>query len=324
MAAADALQLSYACGLDVQERVPLAPFTSLNVGGPADFLVKARGARELSKALSAAYDLSLPVLLLGGGSNMLVSDRGFHGLAIKTETPAGKRQTGDVLSESEEGVHLRCDSGIFTAGLSRWTAGMGWTGLEWACGIPGRLGGAVAGNAGAYGGDMAGCVERVLAWFPDGERTIGRAELAYGYRASRFKRGSELSAVLSAELHLDPGDRDAALARIEQNERNRREKQPTERSCGSMFKNPSSADGQILDYAGRLVEAAGLKGTCAGGAQISEKHGNFFINRGGATAADVLALVRQTRSRVQEVSGLRLEIEILLIGEWLPEEVADL
>ena len=321
---ADALAFSYACGLDAETAAPLAPHTTLNVGGPADLLVRTRSPRELSKALGAAHLMGLPYLLLGGGSNMLISDRGFRGLAIKIETPPGKRNSGQVLFETGGAVGLRCDAGIFTAGLARWTASLGWTGFEWAAGIPGRIGGAAAGNAGAYGGDMAHSVARVRAWFPDGERELAVAELDYDYRTSRFKHSGEASAVLSVDLHLAPGNKETALATIDQYERSRRERQPAERSCGSMFKNPRDAQGVVVDYSGRLIEAAGLKGTTAGGAQISEKHGNFFINRGAARAADVLALVRQARSRVQDLCGLRLEVEILLVGEWLPEEVSDL
>ncbi len=307
----DALDLSYASGLAVERDVPLGPFTSLKVGGPADFFVRTRGARELSRCLSAAHQLDLPWLLLGGGSNLLISDRGFRGLAIKVEAPPGQRNRAEVLEETAAAVHLRCDAGVLSAGLSRWTAGLGWEGFEWACGIPGTIGGAASGNAGAYGGDMAGCVERVRAWLPSGERVLEAHELGYDYRTSRFKRSAEPAAVLAVDLRLDRGDRDAALAKIEANERHRREKQPSERSCGSVFKNPGPGR-----YSGQLIEAAGLKGTAVGDMQISEKHGNFFVNKGRARAADVVALIRLARERVAEAHGVRLEPEILFAGDW--------
>src|SRR5207237_141966 len=155
-----------------------------------------------------------------------------------------------------------------------------WSGLEWGCGVPGAIGGAAVGNAGAYGGDMQHIVDRVRAWLPGGEQEVSAGEMGYAYRSSRFKRPSEPGAVLSVDLRLARAAKEECLARIEENERNRREKQPTERSCGSVFKNPPG------DYAGRLVEITGLKGTTVGRAQISEKHGNFFVNRGGAMAAD--------------------------------------
>ena len=319
--AVDALDLAYATGLTVERDVPLGPYTSLKIGGPADFFVRSRGARELARCLSAAADRGLPWLLIGHGSNLLVSDRGFRGLAIKVEAPPGYRNRGEVLDEAADHVRLRCDAGVLTAGLARWTAALGWTGVEWACGVPGTIGGAAAGNAGAYGGDMASVVERVLAWFPTGERVLEARELEYGYRQSVFKRPrhpEQRAAVLAVDLRLRRGAAGAALDRIEQNEARRRANQPTERSCGSVFKNPAP------DYAGRLIEAAGLKGTAVGAAQISEKHGNFFINRGRARAADVVALIRLARARVQAALGVRLETEILLAGDWPPGEVEDL
>jgi len=278
--AANLLDLTYTAGIEVQRNVPLAPYSTLKIGGLADFFARPKGAKELSRCLSAAQEAGIPWLLLGGGSNMLISDRGFRGLAIKAERPATKqRNSADVLALERDAVHLRCDAGLATAGLSRWAAGLGWTGLEWAAGIPGTIGGAAAGNAGAYGGDMQQCVERVLAWFPDGERVVESADLGYGYRASRFKRSADPAAILSVDVRLVPASKEECVARIEENEKNRREKQPTERSCGSVFKNP------YQDHSGRLIEAAGLKGASVGGAEISLKHGNFFINRGDATAA---------------------------------------
>ncbi len=315
----DALELSYATGLAVERDVPLAPFTSLKVGGPADFFVRARGAAELARCLSAAERLAVPWLLIGGGSNMLIADGGVRGLAIKVERPETlRRHSAEVLDETADAVHLRCDAGVSTAGLCRWTASLGWTGLEWAAGIPGTIGGAAAGNAGAYDGDMAGIVERVRAWLPDGERVLDVADLAYGYRTSRFKGAGARGAILTVDLRLRPGDRQAALARIEDFERQRRAKQPAERSCGSVFKNP------YPDVAGRLIDTAGLKGTAVGDAQISEKHGNFIVNRGAARAADVLCLIRLAQQRVEAVHGIRLELEILLAGEWAPHEVEGL
>ena len=315
----DVLELSAAAGVTIERNVALGPHTSLKIGGPADLFARARGARELSRVLSAAHERDVPWLLVGGGSNMLVADRGFRGLAIKIERPATRqRNSADVIAEDAKAVHLRCDAGLQTAGLSRWTASMGWSGLEWGCGVPGTIGGAAAGNAGAYGGDMAHVVERVYAWFPGGEREIGGGEMGYAYRTSRFKRSPEPSAVLSVDLRLARAAKEDCLARIEANERNRREKQPTERSCGSVFKNPPG------DASGRLIDVTGLKGTAIGGAQVSEKHGNFFVNRGDATASDVIALVKLARERVEAAQGMRLEVEILLVGDWDPQEVASL
>jgi UDP-N-acetylmuramate dehydrogenase len=314
----DALELTYASGLAVEQDVLLGRHTSLKIGGPADFFVRTRGPKELSRCLSAAHALGVPWLILGGGSNMLVADAGFRGLAIKVEALPAHRNRAEVLEETPTAVHLRCESGVLTAGLSRWTAGLGWRDLEWACGIPGTIGGAAAGNAGAYDGDMARSVERVRAWFPDGERVVEASELGYAYRSSRFKRSPDPGVILDVDLRLRPGSRDEALASIEANERQRREKQPTERSCGSAFKNP------YPDQAGRLIDLARLKGTSVGDAQISAKHGNFFVNRGQARAADVVALLRLARRRVEEVHGVRLYAEILFAGDWPAEEIEGL
>lgn len=311
----DALDLTYATGLAVERDAPLGPLTSLKIGGPADFLARPRSPHELSRCLDAAHRGGLPWLVLGGGSNMLIADRGFRGLALKVETAPGQRNRGEVLQETPEAVRLRCGAGVLTAGLARWTAGLGWRDFEWACGIPGSIGGAAAGNAGAYDGDMARSVERVLAWFPDGEREVPGTEMAYAYRRSRFKGAAQPGVILSVDLRLTPGSREAAVATIERYERQRREKQPTERSCGSVFKNPPA------DHAGRLIEVTGLKGTVSGGAQISLKHGNFIVNRGGATAADLVALIRLARERVAAAHGVRLETEILFAGDWLPGDL---
>lgn len=315
-AALDPLDLTFATGLTVERGVPLAPFTSLKVGGPADLFVRARGPKELARCLDAAQERRLPWLLIGHGSNLLVSDEGFRGMAIKVEAQPGQRNRGQVLSETRDAVRLRCEAGTLTAGLARWTASLGWRGFEWGCGVPGTVGGAAAGNAGAYGGNMAATVERIRAWFPAGERVLEAPELRYDYRTSVFKRSGEPAAILTVDLRLGRGEPEAALLQIEQNEARRRANQPSERSCGSVFKNPTP------DFAGRLIDAAGLKGEAVGGAQISERHGNFFVNRGQARAADLVALIRLARQRVEEVHGIRLQIEILLAGEW-PADVRE-
>ena len=314
----DALDLTYAFGITVQRDVPLAPFTTLKMGGPADFFTRPRSARELARCLAAAHERGLPWLLLGGGSNMLIADRGVRGLVIKVEAEPAYRNRGEVLEERAGFVRARLDAGALSAAVARWTASLGWRGLEWACGVPGTIGGAAIGNAGAYDGDMAHVVERAHVWLPEGERTLELAELEYGYRTSRFKRDAAAGAILSVDVRLTRGDKDEALATIERNEEHRRAKQPSQRSCGSVFKNPPG------DFSGRLIDLAGLKGKAVGDAQISEKHGNFFVNRGSARASDVVALIRLAQQRVLEVHGVRLEPEILLVGDWPAEEIAGL
>lgn len=288
--------------------VPLAAFTSLKVGGPAEFFCRVRGPAELARCLDAAFGQGLSGRVLGGGSNVLVSDRGIRGLVIVNHA------RGYSAEEHDGTVMVRCQSGTPLAGLARAAAARGWQGLEFACGIPGTVGGAVAGNAGAYGGCMADVVRRVAVWTPGGVQEWRAEDLAFDYRDTRLK-GRHDVVVLVADLALQIGDRAAGMARAAANEARRRASQPSHRSVGSVFKNPGD------DYAGRLIEAVGLKGTRRGGAEISRVHGNFFINRGGATAADILDLIALARERVWQASGRRLELEILPVGEWTPEEL---
>ena len=247
---------------------------------------------------------------------MLVSDRGLRGLADQgggRARPAQPRRGagGDGRRPSACASRPASCPPAWPAGRPA-SAGTGWSGPA---ASPARSAAPPPATPGPTTGTWPALVERVLAWTPEGERAFAAAELDYAYRASRFKRSREAGAILSVDLRLRPGSQDAAVARIEAFERQRREKQPTERSCGSVFKNP------YPDHAGRLIEAAGLKGTAAGDAQISLKHGNFFVNRGRARAADVVALIRLARERVEAASGVRLETEILFAGDWRPEDL---
>ena len=234
------------------------------------------------------------------------------------EAPPGQRNRGEVLQETGQTVRLRCQAGAFSAGLARWTAGLGWHDLEWACGIPGTIGGAAAGNAGAYDGDMARSVERVRAWFPEGERTLGGGRDGVPRTAppaSSAAAGAAPGVILAVELRLTPGDARSGPGP----HRGLRAPAPGEAAHRALLRlglqEPPS------DHAGRLIDVAGLKGTAVGGAQISLKHGNFFVNRGQARAADVVALIRLARRRVEEESGVRLETEILFAGDWAPEDL---
>jgi UDP-N-acetylmuramate dehydrogenase len=296
-----------------QSNAPLARYTSARVGGPADGLLEVRSADELAQAASQLWALGLPFAILGGGSNVLVSEAGFRGVVVLNKT----RQVR--FDEQSQPPGVWAESGANFGALARKAAQRGLGGLEWAAGIPGSVGGAVFGNAGAHGGDMAGSL--LLAEILHRTDAAPRREvwaletLGFEYRSSRLKRSVGLKAqpeavVLAARLRLEPGDPADLQARIEDYVAHRRRTQPPGASMGSMFKNPPG------DYAGRLIEAAGLKGTRVGDAQISDLHANFFINLGKASAGDILTLIQRAHQAVAEKFGVRLELEIELFGDW--------
>ncbi|RPI34075.1 MAG: UDP-N-acetylmuramate dehydrogenase [Chloroflexota bacterium] len=299
----------------LQERAPLARYTSTRVGGPADVLVVVHTAAELEHAARTLWRMNLPMFILGGGSNVLVSDRGVRGVVVLNHA----RQVHFDEKANPPGVWA--ESGASFGLISRQAAARGLGGLEWAVGIPGTLGGAIVGNAGAHGADMAGSL--VMAEIlhrldmeqdmPSRSQTWTPKQMEYTYRSSMIKRHPGEFVVLSALLRLErpsDGDVDAIQARIDRFTEHRRSTQPQGASMGSIFKNPPG------DFAGRLVDAAGLKGTRVGQAEISTLHGNFFLNRGGAKAQDIYELIRLARNTVFEKFGISLELEVELLGEW--------
>jgi UDP-N-acetylmuramate dehydrogenase len=279
---------------------PLARHTSARIGGPADAFVAARTVTELAAAARAAWAYRVPLTVLGGGSNVLISDRGVRGLVVHN-------RAGRVTFD---GARVVADSGASTIALARRCAARGLAGLEWAIGVPGTLGGAVVGNAGAHGGDMHSSLLYIDAITPQGEVRLSRDDLAFEYRSSILKRAPRPLVILRAALQLQPDDPAAIAARMEEFSAQRRRTQPPGATIGSTFKNPPG------DYAGRLIDAAGLKGTRIGGAQISEMHANFFLNVGEAAAADVKALIDLAQAEVLDKYGVQLELEIELVGEW--------
>lgn len=314
--------------MEVQRDAAIAPFTSLKVGGPARLLVRTRDAVSTIAIAEAATLHQVPILAIGGGSNVVVADAGFDGLVIKLDPPTVARHTGTIAGGVRDEILVDVEAGCQTAGLARWAAREGLAGIEWACGIPGTIGGAIAGNAGAYGGDMAGVVETVRAWLGPHETgspaengpepwarmtEIPVADMGYAYRTSRLKRGHGV--VLGARLRLRRERPDVILARIDSFEAARRQKQPTERSCGSIFRNPPG------EVAGRLLEDAGMKGRSRGDAQVSPIHANWIINRGTASAMDVAWLMKQGQTEVLARAGIQLHLEVLLVGEWDPAVV---
>ncbi len=295
-------KLQAAFGERVQLNVPLARYTAARLGGPADVLLQVNSADELAETARTLWNWELPFLILGGGSNLLVRDAGVRGIVVLNKAKAVR------FDEKAERPTVWAESGANFGVLARQAARKGLNGLAWGAGIPGTVGGAVVGNAGAHGGDIAGSL--VLAEIL--HRIEGRAswsadKLMYAYRSSVLKQAPEQAVVLSATLRLVHSPPDGIYAKMEQFLAHRRRTQPPGASMGSIFKNPPG------DYAGRLIEAAGLKGACIGGAEISAMHANFFINRGEATAADVCQLIDLARNTVAEQFGVTLELEILII-----------
>ena len=292
-------------GAHLQENVPLAHYTTARVGGPAEALIPVNSAEELARTLEQVWELDLPYLILGGGSNVLVSDHGVRELIILNRA---RNIRIDVKSQP---ACAWAESGANLGSLARQTALRGMGGLEWASTIPGTVGGAVYGNAGAHGGDMAGSLILAEILHPQLGRNWWPVEkMGYQYRSSTLKLNHSQAVVLSARLKLTQSTPEAVQAKIETLSERRRNTQPPGASMGSMFKNPTG------DYAGRLIESAGLKGRSIGGAEISSIHANFFVNRGNATAEDIWGLIRLAQEAVAEKTGIHLELEIERIGKW--------
>ncbi len=287
------------------ENEALARHTTFRIGGPADLFVVARTAAELAEFTLAARAAGEPYFILGKGSNILVADAGIRGLVIANRAEAYEtRRMGEALV-------LCAESGASLPGLANRLARQGWSGLEWAIGIPSTIGAAVVGNAGAHGGCVADNLIRAEILTGEGEITWWSNErLEYEYRNSRLKRQPGGEIVLRAEFELEPDEPAACIARMGRYTEHRRRTQPTDPSIGSMFKNPTG------DYAGRLIEAAGLKGTRVGKVQVSNVHANFFVNHGGATAHEALELIELVRGRVKAAFDIDLELEIQLVGDW--------
>ncbi len=304
-----------ALGVRVVAGEPLARHTTFRIGGPADLFAPATTPQQLAGLADLAVAHDLPFTVLGGGSNVLVSDAGIRGVVIANQTRAfGPRPADCGLADAPESALISC-SGVALAGLARWAIRNGWAGLTWAVSVPGTVGGAVIGNAGAHGGDMAGNVAWALVAYPGlGQRWLTQADLAFAYRSSLLKRqladGSTRPVVLAVGSRLAQGDSAEMTAQAEAFLARRRASQPMEPSAGSIFRNPPG------DYAGRLVETAGLKGQRIGGAQISPLHANFIVNTGGAQAADVVALLNLMRQKVHALGGPALIPEILFLGDW--------
>ena len=283
----------------IEDDVPLGPLTTYRVGGPAAHLAHIESDEDLEKVSALVRAAGLPVLVVGKGSNLLVADRGFDGLAVVL---------GDAFAEvAIDGTRVRAGGATPLPVLARRTASAGLTGLEWAVGVPGSVGGGVRMNAGGHGSDIAASLVRVRVFdlASGDDEVVQTADLALGYRRSAIAASQ---VVVWAELAATPGDAEEAAAEIAEIVRWRRENQPGGQNAGSVFTNP---DG---DSAGRLVDAAGCKGLRIGTAEVSTKHANFIQADEGGRAADVLALMGEVQALVRAHSGVELVPETRLVG----------
>jgi UDP-N-acetylmuramate dehydrogenase len=292
--------------------VPMTRYSAVRLGGPAQALLEVQKMDELIEVISLCWSEKISYTLLGDGSNILVSDAGICGLVIINRT----RQI--YFDEQLSPPLVWAESGANFGLLARQAAQRGLSGLEWAAGIPGTLGGAIVGNAGAHGGEiksnlrLAEILHRIDAGRSGGTRReewpVEKLECTY--RSSILKRVPGKYVVLAGRLQLQPDDPQVIQKRMDELVAFRRRTQPSGASIGSIFKNPPG------DFAGRLIEAAGLKGIQVGDAQVSPLHANFFINHGNASASDFYALIERARTTVAERFAVQLELEIELIGEW--------
>jgi len=289
--------------LKILENVPLAGKTSYEIGGPARFYAEPLSEEEVVEAVSCAADRGLPVCVLGNGSNMLISDRGFGGLVVNL--------SACFSAVSWDKAKAFVLGGFPLDELTEQAARRGCAGIEDLSGIPGTVGGAVVMNAGAFGTEVAKTLRsaRVLRVRGQAVETVAAEDLALGYRSSAIRGSGDI--VLSAVFEFEAADASELAASREQVLNRRRAKQPLSLpSCGSVFKRPPD------NYAGTLIESSGLKGFWIGGAMVSEKHANFIVNTGGASAEDVRGVIRHVQKVVYENSGILLEPEVVFVGEF--------
>ena len=287
---------------NVREEEPMSGHTTFRVGGPAEVFVTVENQEQLGKVLHYLDVTGWPYFLLGNGSNLLVGDRGYRGVVI--------RLSGEFAKVSAEGCRIMAGAAAMLSVVAKTAMENGLSGLEFASGIPGSVGGGVRMNAGAYGGEMCQTVESVQVMYRDGSvLVLDRDTMEFGYRSSVLK--DRPYAVTEVCMKLQQGDREEILQRMNDFAARRREKQPLEyASAGSTFKRPEG------HFAGKMIMEAGLAGSSRGGARVSEKHCGFIINDGTATAADIAELIRHVTAVVQERTGVRLEPEVIFLGDF--------
>jgi len=286
---------------------PMSKYTAARIGGVADAVYIARDSlEELTDVMQSAWAEDMPVRVIGGGANVLVSDKGVRGLVVIN------RVSSVEFGNWYDGITASVSGGHGLTAFSHKCQSAGYTGMEWAVSVPGTIGGAVVNNAGAHGGDIAMNLAHAVILTPSGAKLFANADLDYDYRHSILKgRDDKRFLVLLATFRLTQDDPIAIKNRMDANIAHRKKTQPPGASLGSIFKNPPN------DYAGRLIEATGLKGYRIGNAMVSPVHANFFINEGGdATATDYYALIRHVQNAVYEAHGVMLQMEVELLGEW--------
>lgn len=290
--------------LELRKDEPMSRHTSFRVGGPVTLMALPKG-EEAKAVMEAAFRCNVEPFFLGNGSNLLVSDKGYDGFAVKLD---GNYSEGEVFSNE-----LMAGGAMLLSRAANLALEHGLTGLEWAAGIPGTVGGAVYMNAGAYGGEICQVLHQVHTLGRNGlSEVVPNLDCDFSYRHSAFSDGQRL--ILEAVFLLEPGDPAAIKAKMAELATQRKEKQPLEYpSAGSTFKRPPAVDGKPV-YAAALIDQCGCKGLTVGGAQVSEKHAGFIINRGGATCADILALVEEVKKRVLDQTGITLELEVKTLG----------
>ena len=293
---------------EIKLNEPMSNHTSFRIGGAVDALVAPVDRQDLVALLQEIRDRHLPFVVLGGGTNLLVRDGGFRGVAVSLKKMTSIGISREYRSLGGSFAVITVEAGAMLARLLSFSVERGLTGLEFATGIPGTVGGAVCMNAGTAQGEMGDIIDTVTLLSPSGEPILRhREEMGFGYRTANVPADH---VVLEAKVLLRYGDAGKIKDRVKQIMAGRKERQPWGLpNAGSVFKNP------LDESAGKLIESAGLKGLTVGGAQVSEKHANFIVNRGAATAADVLRLMEIVQEKVLEVHGIRLEPEIKIIGE---------
>lgn len=279
--------------------------TTFRVGGPADFMVFPESRDQLAGVMAFCQSSGVPIFLMGNGSNLLVRDGGFRGVIVNT---------GRMNTVVTDGTCVRAQAGASLRAVAKEALAHGLTGMEFASGIPGTIGGAAMMNAGAYGSEMKDVVAKVHLMTSDGQfKTVAGSDCGFGYRQSRMRSAHEI--VTAVELALKPGDPDVIKAKMQELNQRRRDKQPLNYpSAGSTFKRPEGY------YAGKLIQDSGLKGYRVGGAMVSEKHSGFVINADHATAADVLQVIADVKRQVKQKFGVDLEPEVIAIGEDAADE----
>ncbi len=286
----------------IYKEEPMKKHTTFRVGGNADYFIVPKTIEEVKNVVALCKETDMPYYILGNGSNLLVSDKGYRGVIIQIY-----KEMNEICIEGDQ---IKVQAGALLSKIGSAALEAGLTGFEFASGIPGTIGGAVVMNAGAYGGEMKDVLEEVTALTPEGEAIVLRKEeLELGYRTSIIAKKDYI--VLEAKLKLEKGEKDAIKGRMDELKLQRTTKQPLEYpSAGSTFKRPEGY------FAGKLIQDAGLRGFQVGGAQVSEKHCGFVINKDHATAADVWELMCQVRAIVKEKFGVELEPEVKRLGEF--------